>query len=239
MLREVVKDCHVHQQMHWIAICHKVAEAQTTIGFMVPGQSVQNFVKDELKKYAKNEPTPPVVIAPVAVMPRGEDIDENTEDWVSTLEYPKKDRLDLIYNYLVTRPKGQTRAQIEIGAGYRQDGDVLPLEEYRILKRKILRDLDSLIDAGEILKDTRPNPKHRKGYNDEIVLYFANAPEGEIPETDNFTPQVRKHLYQALEAFDDKDADAVADHLLEVLTRVAPLRVTLPPRSTDTPCTQL
>jgi hypothetical protein len=221
MLREVVKNCHVHQQMHWIDICHKVAEAQTTIGFMVPGQSVQNFVKDELKKYAKNEPTPPVVVAPVVTIPTGDEPEE--DEWVSTADYPKPDRHQMIWDYLRDKPKGQTRYQIEIGAGYRREEVRLPAEEYEALKRKIQRDLSDMVKKeGSVVMDTRPNPRHQKGHNDDIVLYCAVVPEGELPETDHFTPQVRKHLYQALEAFDNKDADTLAKHLLEVLTRVAP-----------------
>src|SRR5262249_22095844 len=149
--------------------------------------------------------------------------------------YVIEDRKQLIYDYLVTRPKGQTRSQIETGAGYRREDVRIPKEEYEKLVRRIQRDLQEMVKGGEIYIDKRPNPRHRKGQNDDVVLYFANVPEGTTPETDNFTPQVRKHLYRALEAFDNKDADAVAQHLLAVLAGVAPNYCAQVPNLSNTP----
>src|SRR5262249_51655911 len=139
---------------------------------------LQAFVRGELAKYETQPVATPQKAKPVAVVPsqcEAPEAEAKEEEWVSTLEYQLSDRKQIVFDYLITRPKGQTRYQIETGAGYRREEDFMPKEEYKKFKRRVQRDLELMLDDGSITRDTRPNPRHQKGHNDDIVLYFANV----------------------------------------------------------------
>jgi hypothetical protein len=105
---------------------------------------------------------------------------ESEDQWVCTRDLPPIDRRDCILEYLEKVGKPQTRSQIESGAGYRKDGVLLDPEDYKALKRMIQRDLQDLVEQGLLTKATKPNPKHVRGRNDDVVLYwFASDQESD------------------------------------------------------------
>ena len=120
----------------------------------------------------QGEPVPTVeAVPPPSDEPAPAD---NLDDWISLWECPKDERLAAIVDFLVEH-QGQnfTRAQIEVGAGYRHPEITFSDEEYKAMVRRLQRDLADLLEMGSIVRDYKPNPRHRKGYNDTIVLYSA------------------------------------------------------------------
>jgi hypothetical protein len=149
------------------------------------------------------------------------------EEWVSTWDLPTSERLDRIADFLSAhRGEWFTRAQIEIGAGYRRPDDHLPKEDYEKLKRRVQRDLALLEKDGDVIHTTRPNPKkNTKGQNNDMHLYrLADPDQDDAPDPDAFPAGLRRDLGAAIAAFDQRDMDALIEHLTPVsnwLARVA------------------
>jgi hypothetical protein len=160
ILRETIKNTVVYKGEHdWVKVAFVASDAARKIGYTLPGQiEWQDFVRTEVKKHlATLQPEP---------------ADDEEDEWICTRDLPPFERREAILDYLDEVGKPQTRSQIEIGAGYRRADERLPPEDYKALKRQIQRALKDLVEQGLLVRDTKRNPRHVKGHNDDIVLYW-------------------------------------------------------------------
>jgi hypothetical protein len=179
-----------------------------------------DFIQPLLALWQKPEPE----LQPQShTVPTGTCADE--EAWLSTWDLPTPERLDRIADFLISR-RGEwfTGAQIEVGAGYRLPDVTLPKEDYEKLKRRVQRDLALMEEDGDVIRTTRPNTKkHKKGQNNDIHLYRIADPDQD-GSSDEFPAGLRRDLGAAIAAFDQRDLEALIEHLTPVsnwLARVA------------------
>jgi hypothetical protein len=159
-----------------------------------------NFTQDTLKEFRRED----------AERRRREEEQAAEDNPPLTVDLPKGERFQRIMEFLEGKDAWYTRSQLEIGAGYRDPDIQLPPAEYERLKRKIQRDIKDLIDRDWIEMRIKTNPQHRRGQNDDIVLYRAIPAEDDTPQ---FPTHLRKFLVDTLAAFDARDLDGVNKNL--------------------------
>jgi hypothetical protein len=176
------------------------------------------FIEPLLALWQQPAPEPQPQPHPV---PTGTCAEEET--WISTWDLPLQDRLQRIVDFMEQAGRiNYTRQQIEIGAGYRHPDDILDKKTYEKLTRRLQRDLGKLIEDGDIVRIEKLNPKQKGGFKNKIFLY-ALAPlepqkERSTPHVPRwYTPDLKKCLTGALEAFDAYDVVKLKDYLTTAL----------------------
>jgi hypothetical protein len=157
--------------------------------------TAETFVNDVLKDLREQEAPRPKTINTIPVWkperpPEVVSDETEEEEWICTRDLQPFDRREAILDYLDEVGKPQTRSQIEVGAGYRLDNVRLDPDDYDALKRTIQRDLKNLVDKqGILIRETKRNPRHVKGRNDDIVLY-GFAPDQNVADQNPPPPSV-------------------------------------------------
>jgi hypothetical protein len=171
-----------------------------------------DFIQPLLDLWKTPEPEPQPKPLPV---PTATCADE--EAWISTWDLPLQDRLQRIVDFMEQDGRANyTRQQIEIGAGYRHRDDTLDPDTYKKMSRRLQRDLEILMEDGDIVRIEKPKPKQKGGFKNKIYLY-ALAPVQQNDPPRWYTPDLKKCLTGALDAFDAHDAIKLRNYLTTAL----------------------
>jgi hypothetical protein len=176
------------------------------------------FIQPLLDLWKKPEPEP---------QPQSHTIPTDTcsdeEEWISTWDLPLQDRLQRIIDFMEQDGRANyTRQQIEIGAQYRHRDDTLDPDTYKKMSRRLQRDLEILMEDGDIVRIEKPKPRQKGGFKNKIWLYSLaplQEPALDALETKNAwaTPKLRTCLTDALDAFDAHDLVKLEDYLTTAL----------------------
>jgi hypothetical protein len=149
--------------------------------------------------------------------------DADGEEWVSTWGKPTDDRLQAIVDFMVKDGRANyTRQQIEIGAGYGHPDHTLDPDTYKKMSRRLQRDLQLLIEDGDIVCIIKDNPQHKGGFKNKIYLY-ALAPDKEdatekiVSSPEQLRLKLKEHLTSAFDALDAFDLVELRKYLSTAL----------------------